>query len=235
MILEPSLEVAAYLSNLYLRLPQERGPREPRSKLRISPSIDPMEAADFLSGQRAALFTIDELGYAQSPLLPSPPAKNERQKLFQLFWHRGNERFLFREGVCQLAAASALVVSYGWPKDQVRLEPNKSDLGDIAYGVDLIVTDRPGGDALIFGEVKRTSGLMAKLIQEVAHCGSKGAHAKSECGNAQHRKFAACWAKRPEYFWAVCPAGRKAFRLVYKQSSLDFVEIRDIPSKRMLP
>jgi len=109
-----------------------------------------------------------------------------------MFWHtEGGKRVLFREGVCQLAAASALVLEYGWPRDQVRLEPNQADVGDYAYGVDLIVSDRPGGRGIIFGEVKASAGPLATLMREIAACGAQGEHDKSTCGRSQHQEQAA--------------------------------------------
>jgi hypothetical protein len=226
--MQPDIELQAYLNDWYRRLPTASG--RSSSDLKISPALDPQEAQDFLAGLRENLFRIDELGFAQSRLLPLPPARNDRQKLFQMFWHgKDGTRFLFREGVSQLAAASALVLNYGWPEEQVRLEPNKKDLGGLAYGVDLIVLDQPGGRGLIFGEAKAESRALNDLIREITACGRAGLHDRSACKRSQHPKFAACWDRKPSYFWAVCPGERKAFELTFTETSLEFHQIDDIP------
>jgi hypothetical protein len=147
-----------------------------------------------------------------------------------MFWHgKDGTRLLFREGVSQLAAASALVLNYGWPRSQVRLEPNKKDLAGLTYGVDLIVFDQPGGRGLIFGEAKAQSRLLNNLIREITACGRAGLHDPSACKRSQHSKFAVCWERKPSYFWAVCPGERKAFKLMFTETSLELHQIDDIP------
>jgi hypothetical protein len=136
--------------------------------------------------------------------------------------------------VCQLAAASALVLNYGWPTKQVRLEPNKQDLGNLAYGVDLIVSEHAGGRAVVYGEAKANLSEARKLIREITSCGAAGNHESSSCKRSQHPKFAACWERRPTYFWVVCPGSRKAFRWEFTDTSLKFVEVDDIPRAEAL-
>ncbi len=226
----PVHDVETYLNARYRQVFQTLGVGAPATGLKIAPLLDEREAQDFLAGLRAGLFSIDDRGYAQSELLPASPAGQDRQKIFMMFWHTDAEkRVLFREGVCQLAAASALVLEYGWPRDQVRLEPNKADLGGYAYGVDLIVSDRPGGRGVIFGEVKASASALATLMSEIAACGAQGEHDKSTCGRSQHPKAAVCLAKRPDFFWAVCPGTRKAFQISFNDSAMAFVETDDIP------
>jgi hypothetical protein len=179
----------------------------------------------------AGFFRIDKFGFVQSPLLPPPRQEGARHKLFQLFWHSKNGRFLFREGVCHLAAVSALVLDYGWPSDQVRLSPNRKDLGKFAYGVDFLVFDRPGGEPMIFGEAKNDHKSLKKMIGEVTECARMGPHERTDCGRSQHPKFAALWHKRASltHFWAVCPGIQEAFALEFTGGTCTLTRVEDIP------
>ncbi len=187
--------------------------------LHIKPILDEQEAEDFLAGFTAELFTVDDLGYAQSAHLDEVRPKKDRQQIFQLFWHgpklenpspeARRKRYLFREGVCQLAAVSALVLRYGWPREQVYLDPGKTLSGNLQYAVDLVVTSGATGQTVICGEVKRSTADLQALIRQFSDCCQRGAHGKNECNNSQHRKFEACWQSRPQYFLG-CLSGKQA-------------------------
>lgn len=190
-------------------------------RLRINPPLDVEEARDFLHGFESGFFSVDGDGYVQSPFLP--PSANG-QKILQLFWHSERGRFLFREGVCQLAAVSALVQRYGWPVSSVRLEPNTADVGDIAYGVDIVVRDGGSGSVSICGEVKRSKERLTKMLNELTARLSGGPHSKSVCKRTNHPKAEALWKLSPRFFWAVCPGKARAFRVHQTGSTVELDE-----------
>jgi len=220
-------EVHQYLYDCYVALPEASSESISRT-LTIDPPLDvEEEAEDFLRGLQSGLFSIDPDGYVQSDVLPPGPANKNRQEIVQLFWRRKNRRFLFREGVCQLAAVSALVLMYGWPASHVRLEPNTGDVGDIAFGVDIIVRDPMHDSVRICGEVKRNRAELGKLLDELRACLRDGPHSKSDCKRKNHPKAEALWELRPDYFWAVCPGKRLAFRV---QHAGEIIRLDEIPS-----
>lgn len=196
------------------------------SELSIYPPLDTVEAADFRRGLENGLFTIDEDGYVQSKWLPRSAADPDRNKILQVFWRRGDGRMLFREGVCQLAAASALVLRYGWSVDVVQIELS----GPVRWGVDLAVRTTAGGRALILGEVKRRPSDVRRLLVDLDTCAALGQHAKDRCACANHRKHDALLHERPEFLWVVCPGRRCSFRVRFLGDHLRLSEIDDIPT-----
>ena len=130
-------EAEEYLCNGYARL----GARETSAQLLITPSLDNNEALYFIRGLEEGLFLVDGEAYVQSQLLPRPSGKNTKQKMMQLFWTTKGGQVLFREGVCQLATVSSLILKYGWCKDKIIMEPGIAEFGKIAYGVDILIRD----------------------------------------------------------------------------------------------
>lgn len=223
--------------------------------LLIHPELDEHESEDYLAGCEAGLFTIDELGFAQSTLLDVMKKSQTRQKVFQIFWHKsGGERFLFREGACQLAAISALVLHYKWPREQVYLDPGKTTVRglayapnrekiyfnvkgkvtDLSYAVDIVVTNGAMGQVIICGEAKGSIKELDKLIRQFSDCCRRGVHSEAECKNKQHPKFEACWRLQPQYFWAVCPGSRRAFKLGYEEECITLMEVENLPHKEFV-
>ena len=220
MNLSKTKELENHLLNLFATISS--------GTFKIDPTLSEWEATNYMAGMAAGVFAIDELGYAQSTHIDKARPGQQRQQLLQLFWTR-NGRFLFREGVCQLAATSALILQYKWPSEQVYLDPGKSVVGELRWAVDLIVTNGAMGQAIICGEVKRYEKDLKTLISQFTDCCRRGAHDEAECNNSQHRKFEACWHLKPDYFWAVCPTSRKAYKLDFKKDHVVMIEVEDIP------
>lgn len=202
--------------------------------IKFEPALDPIEAEDFLRGLERGLFHIEADGYVRSEFLPPGLSASGPRQTFQLFWHRKDGlRHLFREGICQLAAASALVCRYGWPQDWVAMEPSKQEFGPLAYAVDLFVRDPDEGDIIIAGEAKRTHAGLRHLLHTIRSCGSRPPHARAQCeprDRANHPKAEFCQHWKPQFFWAICPGTRWSFELRYDGPHLVLREADDIPS-----
>ena len=226
MTLDAISEVRKALSDWYVALPELSSDS---ASPKIKPPLDMEEAEDFLCGLREELFTVDSDGYVQSQFLPPAPAQKSRQEILQLFWHYKGRRILFREGVCQLAAVSSLVARCGLPPASVRLEPNTGDVGDVAFGVDIIVRDPADDSVRICGEVKRNTAELSRLLEELTACLRDGRHSKRDCIRKNHTKAEALWKLRPECFWAVCPGKRLAFHVQHRGSLITLEEIPGLP------
>ncbi len=200
--------------------------------LNIEPALAAEEAEWLLQGLEADLFNVTSDGYVESELLPAPCAKNKPQKTVQLFWHYETGRRLFREGVCQMAAAATLVLRYGWQRREVYFEPSKAELGALAYGVDLLVRDADQGRVVVCCEVKRNEQELERLLVDMRICGSRSPHEKADCDQrANHPKVATCRKVRPRYFWAVCPGRRDAFRVDYGPETVGLHKIGELPDR----
>jgi hypothetical protein len=201
------------------------------SQLSVKPELDPEEARGVLAGLEAGLFEVDDQGYVSSKLLPPAAVDGDKQRTLPLVWTTKGGRTLYREGICQMAAATSLVLELGWPLAQVFFEPAAEQLGELAYGVDLLVraTD---GRALICGDVKRSASVLNKLLNDMKACGSRTPHEKAACDmrtRANHPKVAVCRELQPRYFWAVAPGYRLAFEVVYERDTVELKRIADLP------
>jgi hypothetical protein len=176
----------------------------------INPPLQEDEAGDFMRGLEAGLFNFDDHGYYQTPM---------RWVKGILFGHTpiSGKRILSRETITQTAAASALVLSYKWPMAQVAIES-----GDLA--LDLLVTDS-SGRVVVGGEAKTTSPLLDAMLHEVQTC----VLADEDCTHREHKKIRGLRKERPEFFWAVAPGDRRAFRVEYLRSRLVLEQVEDIP------
>jgi hypothetical protein len=207
---------------------------EPRvaafSRPDFSPALQEDEAEGFVRGLEEALFSVRDTGHFSSPMLPRPE-KPQDQKTLNLFDTKNQasgERHLSREKLCQMAAAADLALRYDWPSSQIFIEPSNAVISGLACAVDIVVSDSTGR-RIIFGEVKKCARLVEELVRDVRDCGHRGPHEMDACGSDQHKKFEALWKCRPEYFWAVGPGTRRAFRLRYAPSSIALDEPADVP------
>jgi hypothetical protein len=225
-------ELENYLEERYNRLPVHDAIAGNKPALRINPALERDEAKCFLLGLETQLFSIDDEGYAQSPLLPKSNNGESQQKGFQLFWHHNNgSRFLFREGISQLAAASSLILRYGWEVSQVQIEARREDFGALARGVDLIVKSS-AGKVVICGEVKKDNQELEKLIEGFHHCCQQGQHDKSDCKfKPNHPKYELCAFVKPLYFWAVAPGQEICYKLSYLDEKIFPEEVISLPNR----
>lgn len=197
----------------------------------IAPDLDEDEARCFISGLENGLFTVDDEGYVQSALLPPPSRKNTKQKMLQLFWRKKNGRGLFREGVCQLATVSSLILEQGWNSDQVMMEPGISEFGGLAYGVDILIRV-PESNTVICGEVKKDRAEFQKLVDGFRYCCQRGPHTKAECAFAQnHPKYEFCSAIKPACFFATAPGKKICFSLTYDGTARIEKETHELPKQ----
>jgi len=227
-------QLERWLQQRYVELCETIGQPVPLTGLRINPPLGEEEAKYFLRGLEDGLFELDELGYVQSDLLPPPSVGNTRQKMCQIFWHNPPPPRLFREGVCQLATASSLILKRGWLKSHIVMEPSIKEHRSFAYGVDILVKASPE-KILICVEVKRSAAELEKLVRDLTACCRRGAHARDDCGFPQnHPKYEFCAFYKPEYFFAVAPDAETCFRLIYENESIELELLPSLPPRSLL-
>ena len=227
-------ELEQWLQQRYVELCETIGQPVPLTGLRISPPLGMEEAEYFLRGLEDGLFEIDELGYVQSDLLPPPSEGNTRQKMCQIFWHNPLPPRLFREGVCQLATASSLILKRGWLKSHLVMEPSIKEHRSFAYGVDILVKTSPQ-KILICVEVKRSAAELQKLIRDLSACCMRGAHGRDDCGFPQnHPKYEFCAFYEPAYFFAVAPDAEICFKLKYESGAIELEQLPSLPPRSLL-
>ncbi|MFC1507838.1 hypothetical protein ACFL5R_01200 [Pseudomonadota bacterium] len=196
------------------------------------PDIQEWEAKYFILGLEADLFSIDEMGYVQSCMLPQPPKGSDRQKMIQLFWNfKGGKRRLYREGVCQMATASYLCFFYGWDSSAIEMEPDIKNYGKLAYATDMLVKGETG-NCIICCEVKKDEKEFSKLIDGFSYCCSRGQHNKQQCKYARdHAKYEICNELRPLYFLATSPTKKRSFKLEFCGKNIVLNEVKTLPNK----
>lgn len=203
-------------------VPVEQIQHQPSS---LSQTYTGGEAEYFVRGLETGIFRIDEEGYVQSPVLPTS-CKSTRKKALCLFWHRTGRRFLFREGICQVSTMAALTLKYGFPPEQIKMEPTLPDQPELSFAVDILLKS-PQGTQVAFCEVKRDDRELDKLISDFRYCCASGSHPKNECKfRRNHPKYALCVEFKPEYFMAVSP-GREfcCFQLSYSGHSIALTDV----------
>jgi hypothetical protein len=115
------------------------GGANPASTFAIKPPLHAYEAEYFIRGLENGLFSIDDEGYVQSTVLPPSSREPNRNKTLSLFWHRTGRRYLFREGVCQISTMAALKLKYGFPLDQIKMEPAFPGWPKLSWAVDILL------------------------------------------------------------------------------------------------
>jgi hypothetical protein len=191
----------------------------------IKPALDAREAEYFVRGLPNGIFSIDDEGYVQSILLPLSSRKSTRKKILSLFWRRAGKRYLFREGVCQVATVAALTLKYGCPLDQIQMEPAFPSRPELSWAVDILLKSPQGAD-VSFCEVKRDNRELNQLISGFRYCCEKGPHLRNECKfSKNHPKYALCAAIKPDYFLAVSPGREVCFQLSYCGDSVAIAEV----------
>ncbi len=205
-------------------------------ELRITDPITEQEATYFLMGLENRVFSIDELGYVQSALLPDSPKNIPNQRMIQLLWNQGQGvRTLFREGINQLATACRLIFEYGWQAHEIRMEPSHAEFGGFAYYVDMVVLG-PDGTIPLCCENKRNNYEFRKLVKQFESCCARGKHDKEECGNREnHTKYEFCLHRQPKFFWLVSPGDEVFLKLSYgDMGRVRATELPEVLSKKAI-
>ena len=225
-------EADKYLQGKYLAILTESGINNPNSVLKYRTKLEEEESQYFILGLENGIFTIDNEGYAQSKALPKPSKNSDKQKMFQMFWHSKDGRFLFREGVCQLSTISRLILKDGWNMSQILMEPTLGEFGNLAYGVDILLKSIED-EIIVCGEVKGDRASFTSLIKGFKYCCEQGSHDKKECKYASnHPKYSFCESVKPQYFWAVSPCQEICFKLDYLPNGRILLEeLESIPDK----
>lgn len=186
------------------------------------------------SGWRLAYFGSILKPTCRAPLLPPPSGRNIKQKMSQIFWHNPPPPRLFREGVCQLATAARLISERKWPAEQIEMEPAIRTHGSLAYAVNILVKSS-AGQILAAVEVKRNQQELAKLKRDFSHCCAEGEHTKVDCRfRSNHPNYQFCADHRPRYFWALAPGEDFCFELVFRNRTIDLVQLSTLPSRAIL-
>jgi hypothetical protein len=142
---------------------------------------------------------------------------------------------LYREGICQLSTAAALILDRGWLERQIEIEPAMRDDGLTTYGIDILVRTLAG--KLLAGvEIKRSVHELAKLKSDFGQCCRRGIHPKDNCGFPQnHGIFEFCAARRPAYLWAVAPDDNICFTMDYcEDGTIQLDELSTLPPRSIV-
>jgi hypothetical protein len=223
-------ELEAYLQVKFAELCETIGQPVPLTGLRISPSLATDESKYFLLGLEEGLFRPGDAGYLESELLPSSDEENENA--YRIFWSDPPPPRLFREGVCQLATASLLILKRGWLRSQVRLEAREDRTS--ASGADILVNSL-AGELLICAVVKRSAAELEKLITDLGACCKRGAHARDDCGFPQnHPNYEFCASHQPPYLWAVAPDADICLRLTFLDGQIALEQLPSLPPRSMI-
>lgn len=198
--------------------------------LRISPPLAMEESKYLLLGLEEGLFRPGEAGYMESELLPFSDEGNATG--CPTFWPDPPPPRLFREGVCQLATASQLILKRGWLRSQVRLAAREDRTS--ASGADILVNSL-AGELLICAVIKRSAAELTKLAMDLRACCQRGVHAKDDCGFPQnHPNYEFCTRRKPAYIWAVAPEADVCLRLTYQESQIALEQLPSLPPRSMI-
>jgi hypothetical protein len=149
----------------------------PSLALGIKPPLNAREAEYFVRGLEAGLFSIDDESYVQSSMLPASSRTDSRNRILQLFWRRAGQRYLFREGICQLSTVATLRLNYNWPEDKIKMEPTFPEQAHLPWAVDILMLNAQGTVAALC-EVKRDKRELDQLVRGFQHCCREGPHTK---------------------------------------------------------
>ena len=223
-------ELEAYLQDRFADVCKTIGQRSPTSGLRIIPPLATEEAKYFLLGVEDGLFQLDDEGYVTSDLFPAPNPADIERRMCQIFWYNSLPPRLFRESICQLSTASALILKRGWLRNHVLMEPSIDEQSSVISGVDIVVKASEGG-TLIGVEVKRNAAELQKLMLDLQACCRRGPHTQDDCGFPQnHPKYEFCVSAKPNYFWAVAPDAEVCFRMNY-ESGVALEQLASLPPR----
>ena len=226
-------ELEGYLQDRFAGLCKTIGQRLPASGLRIIPPLATEEAKYFLLGVENELFQLDGEGYVASDLFPASNSAEIEQGMCQIFWYNSLPPRLFRESICQLSTASALILKRGWLRSHVRMEPSIDEQTSVISGVDILV--KSSDSRILIGvEVKRNAAELQKLVVDLQACSRRGPHTQDDCGFPQnHPKYEFCIVSRPNYFWAVAPDTEVCFRMKYEDGVV-LEQLTSLPPRSLI-
>ena len=205
------------------------GQRAYPSGLRISPPLAAWEDEFFRRGLDENLFQTDERGQIESELLLAEPETGAPPRSYRIFSHEPVR--LFRENVCQLAAAARLVFERGWLRRHVSLEPGHLKHRTTGDHFDLLVRST-AGHIFIWVEARRTSVELDKLVADLRACSRRGPHAHADCGFPQnHPRHEFCVAHQPMCLWAVAPDGEIFFEVTCDGATVELEPLSSLPSR----
>jgi hypothetical protein len=224
-------ELETWLQDRFAAVCQRAGQRVSISGLRINPTLANWEAEYFLAGLTADLFAVDTQDCVRSEMFESGVG-NEQPASYRLFSHEPLR--LLRENICQLAAASRLVLQRGWLKRHLLLQPSLPEHRATAEGFDLLVRLH-ADEILISVEVKRSQLELEKLIADLRACSRREPHAHADCGFPQnHPRHEFYVSRRPAYLWAVAPDGELCLAIKYEEHSLVLEPLSSLPPRSLL-
>ena len=205
------------------------GQRAHPSGLRISPPLAAWEEEFFRRGLDENLFQTDARGHIESELLQAEAETEEPPRSYRIFSHEPVR--LFRENVCQLAAAARLVFERGWLRRHVSLEPGHLKHRTSADHFDLLVRSTDG-NIFIWVEARRSSVELDKLVADLRACSRRGPHAHADCGFPQnHPRHEFCVAHQPMCLWAVAPDGEIVLEVTCNGATLELESLPSLPSR----
>jgi hypothetical protein len=184
----------------------------------------PDEAIGFLRALDAGIVYVSDSGRCALPSVHRTTAKPTEPCLFSRR-PDGSVYLAWREYITQVGAVASLVLDYGWPVGLVALDPRTLEFDVAGFA-------SSGRDALmvVAGETKKTQRELSKLLTQMDAAGRSAGVPAQGSSTDGHKKYRGLLKERPQYFWAVAPGARRAFRVKYAGDSAALEEIADLPS-----
>jgi hypothetical protein len=178
----------------------------------LAPDIDDFDADSFLRGCAAGLFWVEGGDTMYSSLLPAKP--NGSLTPFALFEKVGTGKCQIRqENIPHYAAASELVLDYGWAKQQVTIEsPRVHALTQGALDV-VVFRDPDRSLAAVAGEAKARRAQLVKMLIGIRAC--HGEPNPPMHPPYEHKKCLGIMAFRPSLFLGIAAGVRRVFPVAY--------------------
>ena len=184
----------------------------------------PDEAIGFLRALDAGIVNVTDSGRCTLPSIHRTSAKPTEPCLFSRR-HDGSVYLAWREYITQVGAVASLILDYGWPARLVALDPRTVEFDVAGFAA-------PGGDALmvVAGETKKTRGELSRLLTQMGAASRPTGVSGQRSPTDGEKKYRGLLKERPQYFWAVAPGVRRAFRVKYEGDSAALEEMTDLPA-----
>jgi hypothetical protein len=136
----------------------------------------------------------------------------------------GSIRVPWREFITQLAGVAELILDYGWASKQVALDPDNWEFDIAAYE-----GEEGEGEIVVAGEAKKSATELIKTVDQMLKSSSSAAPPLATSRLDGDKKYLGLLKYRPQYFWAVAPGVRRAFRITYRDNQANMEEVPDLP------
>lgn len=202
-----------------------------RARWRPPREVTPDEALGVLRAIDEGVITVDDLGRCRPVGLRKAGQDRELIRVAKNTGiHYGIEWF------SHIAAVAELILDYGWP-------PSHLDFETLPF--DAVTYRNPSDrDPVLVSEAKKDPGEVDKLIADLRAWGAAGLVLTDGTVDRDYRKYWGLLGRRmwreagqlnvvegrpPDWFWAVGPGVRRAFRVELVDGAVGLEEVRRLP------